>query len=83
MEVSDARRLKQLEDENRKLKRLVADLTLDKEDYAAPPELAAHHGPSLRVDPIDVEDVLRDIETDRRYLHRRSSRMVFAPDRGK
>jgi putative transposase len=31
MEVSDARRLKQLEDENRKLKRLVADLTLDKE----------------------------------------------------
>ena len=31
MEVSDARRLKQLEDENRRLKRLVADLTLDKE----------------------------------------------------
>ncbi len=27
--VSDARRLKQLEDENRRLKRLVADLTLD------------------------------------------------------
>ena len=31
MEVSDARRLKQLEDENRRLKRLVADLTLDKQ----------------------------------------------------
>ena len=31
MQVSDAKRLKQLEDENRKLKRLVADLTLDKE----------------------------------------------------
>ncbi len=31
MEVSDARRLKQLEDENRRLKKLVADLTLDKE----------------------------------------------------
>jgi len=29
MEVSDARRLKALEDENRKLKTLVADLTLD------------------------------------------------------
>jgi putative transposase len=29
MEISDARRLKQLEEENRKLKRLVADLTLD------------------------------------------------------
>jgi putative transposase len=29
MEVSDARRLKQLEDENRKLKRRVADLTLE------------------------------------------------------
>lgn len=29
MEVSDARRLKALEDENRKLKRIVADLTLD------------------------------------------------------
>ena len=29
MEVSDARRLKSLEDENRKLKRIVADLTLD------------------------------------------------------
>lgn len=31
MQVSDAKRLKQLADENRKLKRLVADLTLDKE----------------------------------------------------
>ena len=31
LEVSDARRLKQLESENAKLKRLVADLTLDKE----------------------------------------------------
>ena len=30
MELSDARRLKQLEDENRRLKGLVADLTLDK-----------------------------------------------------
>ena len=31
MEVQDAKRLKQLEDENRKLKKLVADLSLDKE----------------------------------------------------
>jgi putative transposase len=31
MEVSDAKRLKQLEDENRRLKRIVADLTLDKQ----------------------------------------------------
>ena len=31
LEVSDARRLKQLESENAKLKRLVADLALDKE----------------------------------------------------
>ncbi len=31
MEVSDARRLKPLEDENRRLKKGVADLTLDKE----------------------------------------------------
>lgn len=29
MEVSEAKRLKELEDENRKLKRIVADLTLD------------------------------------------------------
>ena len=29
LEVSDLRRLKQLEDENRRLKHLVADLTLD------------------------------------------------------
>lgn len=29
MEVSDARRLKAMEDENRKLKRIVADLTLE------------------------------------------------------
>ena len=29
MEVQDAQRLKQLEDENRRLKELVADLTLD------------------------------------------------------
>jgi putative transposase len=31
MDVSDARRLKSLEDENRRLKGLVADLSLDKE----------------------------------------------------
>ena len=31
LEVSDAKRLRQLEEENRKLKQLVADLTLDKE----------------------------------------------------
>ena len=31
MEVSDARRLKQLEDETRRLKTVVVDLTLDKE----------------------------------------------------
>ena len=31
MEVADARRLKDVEDENRKLRKLVADLTLDKE----------------------------------------------------
>lgn len=30
MDVSEIRRLKQLEDENAKLKRVVADLTLDK-----------------------------------------------------
>jgi len=30
MDVADAKRLKQLEDENRRLKMLVADLTLDK-----------------------------------------------------
>jgi putative transposase len=29
LEVSEARRLKQLEDENRRLKQIVADLTLD------------------------------------------------------
>ncbi|HEU0120873.1 MAG TPA: transposase [Bryobacteraceae bacterium] len=31
MEVSDARRLRELEDENNRLKRLVADLSLDRE----------------------------------------------------
>jgi len=31
MDVNEARRLKQLEDENRRLKQLVADLTLDKQ----------------------------------------------------
>jgi putative transposase len=31
MEVNDARRLKELEDENRRLKQLVADLSLDRE----------------------------------------------------
>jgi putative transposase len=31
MEVSEARRLKELEDENRRLKQMVADLSLDKE----------------------------------------------------
>lgn len=35
LEASDARRLKQLEAENAKLKRLVADLTLDKEALKA------------------------------------------------
>jgi putative transposase len=31
MDVSEAKRLRQLEDENRRLKHLVADLTLDKQ----------------------------------------------------
>ena len=31
LEVSDAKRLKSLEDENRRLKKLVADLSLDKQ----------------------------------------------------
>ncbi len=31
MEVSDAKRLRQLEEENRRLKKAVADLTLDKQ----------------------------------------------------
>ena len=31
MEVSDAKRLRALEDENRRLKEMVADLSLDKE----------------------------------------------------
>jgi len=31
MEVSDARKLRDLEDENRRLKKLVADLSLDKQ----------------------------------------------------
>jgi putative transposase len=31
LEVSEARRLKELEDENRRLKHMVADLSLDKE----------------------------------------------------
>ena len=35
MEVSDARRLKSLEDENRRLKHLVADLTLDNQALKA------------------------------------------------
>ncbi len=35
MEVSDARRLKALEDENRRLKHLVADLTLDNQALKA------------------------------------------------
>ena len=32
LEVSEARRLRQLEDENRRLKQIVADLTLDNQD---------------------------------------------------
>ena len=35
MEVSDAQRLRELEDENRRLKALVADLSLDKEALKA------------------------------------------------
>lgn len=35
MEVSEAQRLKSLEDENRRLKQLVADLSLDKEALKA------------------------------------------------
>jgi putative transposase len=35
MQVSDARRLRQLEEESRRLKHLVADLTLDKEAMKA------------------------------------------------
>ena len=31
MEINEAKRLRELEDENRRLKRVVADLTLDKQ----------------------------------------------------
>jgi putative transposase len=37
MDVSEAKRLKQLEEENGKLKRIVADLALDKEMFAMRP----------------------------------------------
>jgi hypothetical protein len=36
MEVGEAQRLKSLEDENRRLKQLVADLSLDKEALKGP-----------------------------------------------
>jgi putative transposase len=39
MEVSDARRLRELEDENRRLKRMVADLSLDKLEF---PDFGRH-----------------------------------------
>jgi putative transposase len=35
MQVSDAKRLRQLEEENRRLKHMVADLSLDKEAMKA------------------------------------------------
>jgi putative transposase len=35
MQVSDAKRLRQLEEENRRLKNMVADLSLDKEAMKA------------------------------------------------
>jgi putative transposase len=35
MQVSDAKRLRQLEEENRRLKHMVADLSLDKEPMKA------------------------------------------------
>ena len=38
MEVNEARRLKQLEEENRRLKPLVADLTLDNQALKAVPQ---------------------------------------------
>jgi len=44
MGVAEIRRLKQLEDENSKLKRLVADLSLDKEMLQG--ERACATGPS-------------------------------------
>jgi hypothetical protein len=50
--------------------------------YVAAAKLPAHYGLALGIDPVDVEDVLRDIETDRHYLHRGSSRMVLTPDSG-
>ena len=46
MEVPDARRLKQLEEENRKLKQLVADLSLDKAMLQA---VVAKKGWGLRI----------------------------------
>ena len=45
MGVSEIRRLKQLEDENGKLKRLVADLTLDK-------TMLQDDGPSIQWTPL-------------------------------
>ncbi len=52
MEVSDSRRLKQLEDENRRLKKLVADLTLDKEKRYAHVLPGMQEGASERLETL-------------------------------
>jgi putative transposase len=44
MQVSEARRLKQLEEENRRLKKLVADLSLDKAPQDVPSESGEARG---------------------------------------
>ena len=56
MEISDAKRLKQLEDENRLLKGVVADLTLDKEALKDVLGRSGPRGESRHDDPEEAID---------------------------
>jgi putative transposase len=51
MDSSEARKLKQLEDENRKLKHVVAELTLDNRALPTRPNQGAHQSLQFRIAP--------------------------------
>ena len=74
LEVSQLRRLRQLEDENRRLKHLVADLTLDNQALKDPQ--GSHH--KKLVTPTARREAVGYLQTTYTFSQRRACRTIRA-----
>ena len=63
MKAQEAKRLKELEQENRRLKKLVADLALDKDTRGVPQHIRSDNGPEFIAEAIRTYTKRTDVET--------------------